>query len=197
MSDVKINRRLNLVLTVDRADGSTVHVHSVPVSQAVYEAHYTFFAKVMSSLYEDVQNPTMVARIAYLRMRDLIRKDSELPNHARKFAGVESGLLADMWRLTNVIAPGANGYETIPFLEAEQRGLIDQEDCSEIRNDIAFFTVASWIHSSKERPGMYELLDNTGAQTTSLDVTEYLRSLPTLKPAASTGATEKQLSIPS
>lgn len=195
---MKLDRRLNLVLTVDRADGSTVYVHSTPVSRQVYEAHYTFIHKVMSSLYEDIgANPVAIQRIVYLRMREMIDNDAKLRPQQQMFAGVRQGFLEEVWRLTNVIVPGPGGYETIPFVEAEQNGTLDDDDVEEVKNDICFFTATSWIHRGKERLGMYELIDQSGGQTTSLHATEFQRSLPTLKPVASTGATAIPSLIPS
>ena len=37
---MKIDRKLNLVLSVTRDEGVEVFVHSTPISRAIYESHF-------------------------------------------------------------------------------------------------------------------------------------------------------------
>ena len=190
MVDFSINKRLNLVLQVERADKSVCHVHSVPVSYETYEANYTFLQKAMSSMYADEFSPATCSRIAFLRMRELAASDKD------RFGASAEALLAEIWRLTNVLVPGDQGYTTLPFHDVTKGGVMSVEDIREVQNYICFFTAASHSHNQKEREGLYELLDRFGALTTSLDVTGFRDSLQTSKPVENTGEKAVASSIP-
>lgn len=188
MPDPSINKRLNLVLSVERLDKSVVHVHSVPISREIYESHYTFITMVMSSMYSDDFSPATCSRIAYLRMRELGSKEE---NKAR-FGDIDKTLLAEIWRLTNVLVPGERGWETVPFYEvmerAQNQGPLDLDDVREVQNYICFFTAASWGHTSRgEREAMYDVLTRYGALITPSDVTVHRTSLSISSPEENIG----------
>lgn len=197
MPEPTINKRLNLVLSVERLDKSIVHVHSVPISREVYETHYTFITMVMSSMYSDDFSPATCSRIAYHRMRELAAREE---NRSR-FGDIDKTLLAEIWRLTNVLVPGDRGWETVPFYEvmegANGQGPLDLDDVREVQNYICFFTAASWGHTSRgEREAMYEVLTRYGAQITPSDVTVHKNSLSISKPDENTGEKQITSSVP-
>lgn len=190
--ELSINRRLNIVLQVERADKSVAHVHSVPIASEIFESHATFLMKTMSSMYSDDFSPAVCSRMAYIRMRELIAADPQ------RWGNIENTLLAEIWRLTNVIVPTPQGYQTIPFDELKNGNTphLDADDVRDVKNYICFFTVASWAHARQEREQLYEMLTKYGAQITSLDATAYLRSLPTSSQDVNTGAMVTASSIP-
>lgn len=202
---MKIDKRMNLVLEVDRGDAPTVYVHHTPISHAAYRQHFDFLAKAMAVMYGDGFAMPSCTRIAYFTMLKMIEGEREAaasqprPASAAPMPGrydhIEQTLFAEMWRLTNIIVPGERGLETVPFYEAAK--VLDEEDMDEVRNYLCFFTAASHVHSKRERAGMYEVLEASGAVITSLDCTEYSRSLQTSTQAASTGATPIPSSVPS
>lgn len=189
---MQINKRLNLVVEVERADGMVLQVHSTPVNRSIYERHYAFITKALTSLYADGLAPGASSRIAYLRMKELADTEAE------RFKGIDQSFFAEIWRLTNVAVPTNKGWETVPFFEMLQADNphMDADDVAEVQNLICFFTLGSWVHGRQEREGMYQLLTQNGVLTTSLPFTEFLRSLPTSKTGESTGATEILSSIP-
>jgi hypothetical protein len=103
-------------------------------------------------------------------------------------------LIAEIYRLTNVIAPGDNGWETYPFNVAKQRGVLDGDQAAEVENCIVYFTCASSIHLRAELSVAMDGLSTLwSAQTTSSNVTEYMRSLPIWTAEENTG--EKPVAV--
>jgi hypothetical protein len=99
--------------------------------------------------------------------------------------------MAEIYRLTNVIAPSEGGWDTMPFDVAKKRGVLTEDAAAEVENCIVYFTCASSIHLKAELAVATEGLNTLwNAQTTLSNVTEYMRSLPTLTMEESTG--EKQ-----
>jgi len=188
---MKIDKRLNLVVEVERADGVMIHIHSTPINRQIYERHYTFISKALTSLYADGMAPGACSRIAFLRMKELAETERE------RFNNVEQTLFAEIWRLTNVSVPTDRGWEQVPFFEVmNDTRHMDADDVAEVQNLICFFTLGSWVHGRQERQGMYDLLTQNGVLTTPLPFTEYHRSLPISKTGASSGETEILSSIP-
>lgn len=179
-----LDRRLNIVDTITTSDGRKLHVHSTPIRREIFDQHYLVLAKLISQLYAQDISPLIGQRIALRMVRDLA---DEL---GRK-ADVDTNLLPEIWRLTNVLVPdpAGGGYQTLPFERAISDGLIGEDDADVVRNLLCFFTAASWVHSQKELKEMiYPMLRTSGSQTVSSTLTDYRASLPTSTPAEPTGA---------
>jgi hypothetical protein len=192
----KINRRLNIVDEVTTDDGTTIYVYSQPVRREIWEQHYLLMTKGLASIYEGNLPPTMGARIALRMLRTTA--DSMGPDVREQ---LDTLLLPEIWRLTTVLIPDKEqgGWATLPFEKSIKDGYIDEDDAEVIRNQLAFFTCASWVHTRGELKEMiYPMMTVAlGAQIVSLTSTEFLNSLPTATPAANTGATATVSSIPS
>lgn len=190
---MKIDRRLNLVIPIDRADG-TIYVHSAPISRPVFEQYFKVIAQTFSAIYTQGLGFTSGPRVAAWLLRDQATKAGVWDGEA----GVERGLMNEIRRLSNVVVPSARGWTTIPFQDAVDGGSINDDDRSEVENAIVFFIVASSMHTRKELPAVLEGSTALwGAQTTSLNCTEYANSLPTPTATENTGGTVKASSIPS
>lgn len=193
---MKIDRKLNLVIPIDREDGSRIYVHSSPISMAVFESYYLVMAKTFSSIYNEGLGVTAGPRIAAL----VLKRVADNMGIWEGETGVRNGLVNEMRRLTNVITPSDDGWQTIPFKEAIDRGLIDEDEVSEVENALTFFTVAYRLHRKVEREAILNGASRLwGGLIESLDSTEFMRSLPTSTPTAPTGAnpTATPSSIPS
>jgi len=187
---MKINRKLNLVLSVTRDDGVEVYVHSTPISREIYEANFLALSKTVSSMYEEGLAPGICSRVALLMLK-------EVATRLNRTEAIERTLLPEIWRLTNVIMPNEKGYETVPFQTVINNSLLNKEDISEVQNFLTFFTAASWVHKNVELETLiYPLLQSSGGQTTSSNCTEYANSLQTSKLVENTGATATPSSIP-
>jgi hypothetical protein len=180
MAEVKINRRLNLVLSIEGEKGR-VHVHSVPISRSVFEDNWLVISRTLSATYMNKLGPVMGPRVAALALRDEAKEMGI-------WEGVQNSLLQEIKRLTNVIVPSERGWETLPYGEAIKRGWLDEDQVAEVENSLVYFTCASWMHPREQfitvMDGMRTLW---GAQTTSSNVTEYQRSLPISMPVETTG----------
>jgi hypothetical protein len=192
----EINRRLNIVDEVTSADGVTIYVHSTPVRREIWEQHYLLMTKTIARIYEENLPPTMGARVALRLMRTMAQSmgDAVLDQ-------LESLLLPEIWRLTTVLVPDKEngGWQQLPFEKATKDKLIDDDDEDVIRNHLAFFTAASWVHTRTElREMIYPMMRAAlGAQIVSLTSMEFLSSLPTATPTANSGVMATQSSIPS
>lgn len=183
-----IDKNLNLVIPVDTKRGEA-YVHSSLVSLQAFHAHWRPIAKAFSDIYGDgvMGSP----RIAHLALKDAFRD-----------MGYEVEFNEVFWpevvRLTNVVLPVDGGYKTYPLdTITKQDGMIEEIELDEIYNAIAFFTVASRMHTNRARTGHLSLLSLWGARIESFNVTELKDSLPTSTPDEATGGKETASLIPS
>lgn len=186
MAEVKLNRKLNLVMDIETGDG-IVHVHSVPITREVFEDNFLVISRAFTAVYTNGLGPVTGPRVASL----LLKQEALTLGVWEK---TQQSLMAEIYRLTNVVAPGPNGWETMPFDVAKKRGVLEDETAAEVENCIVYFICASSIHLKAEmevaREGLKTLWN---AQTTSLNVMEFTRSLPILTPEEITG--EKQTAV--
>lgn len=171
MAEVKLNRKLNLVVSVETEKG-TVHIHSVPIGRSVFEDNYLPISRAFTAVYTNGLGPVTGPRVAAL----LLKEEAQKLNIWER---TQQSLIAEIHRLSNVIAPGPSGWESMPFDVARKRGVLGDDDAAEVENCLVYFTCASSIHLRAELTVALEGLSTLwGAQTTSLNVTEYMRSLP-------------------
>ena len=181
---MKLNKRLNVVIAIDREDGSTVHVHSTPISTDVFDQHYRALSKTYVEMHAGgVGN--VGPKIAYKVLRDVAKtlgcwKDP---------GGVEQSLIGEIYRNTMVLVPTAQGYEQVLFYQAKQQKMIDPEDIQEIEGRLVFFTCSVFLMQRHELSMLYEMLLYWGVQTTALNSTDYMNSLSTSNADANSGVT--------
>jgi hypothetical protein len=203
--DLSLNRKLNLVIPVDIRDGITAYVHSTPISREVFESYYQVIARTFNGIYQGGLGPLSGPRVAKLELRR-IATEMGLWDGAN---GVNSGLIGEIHRLTNVIKPRVTdrgggdlssvktGWAIEPFEDVLRQKYFDDDDISEIENAIVFFIVASAMHKRSELGPMFEGLSKLwGAQTVSSNCTEYSASLPTSIETENIGEKRKRSSIP-
>jgi hypothetical protein len=181
---MEINEKLNLVVPLERPDGTKVFVHSVPIGRETFENFYDVFMLAWERIW-DTPNKQAGPRTAMTILRASAKDLGRWEDVAGKpGSGAESGLLGEVWRLTNIVVPrevSAAGY--LPWDVAIKRGFLDEDDQYEAGNAIAFFTVASKMHYRKERNAILRhVAPSLGAQYTSSTVTEFVASQPTLTP---------------
>jgi hypothetical protein len=192
---MKIDQRLNIVIPLDIPGGGVMHVHSTPISRDVFERYFMTIARTFSAIYNQGLGVIGGPRVAAL----LLRKVAEDAGEWDGPAGVEYGLMAEVRRLTNVVALDPTiGWTTLPYQDALDGGIVDPEDAAEVENAIVFFTVASAMHRRSEMGSIFDGLSSLwGAQTSSLNCMAFAASLPTSTETANTGARETPSSIPS
>jgi hypothetical protein len=179
-ASVTLSRKLNLVLSVETAKGK-VYIHSTPISRAVFEANFLVISRAFTQIYTNGLGPVAGPRVAKL----LLQQEAETLGVWER---TQQSLIGEIYRLTNVFAPGVSGWEPMPYDAARKRGLIDDDQASEVENAIVYFTCASAIHMKAELMIALDGLSTLwGAQTTSSPPTEFQRSLPTSTPVETIG----------
>ena len=182
MTELTLDRKLNIILKVDSAKGP-VYVHSSPIGREVFEDNFLVISRAFTQVYTNGLGPVTGPRVAALLLRDEAKKMGV-------WERTQQSLMAEIYRLSNVIAPNGSGWESVPFNVAKQRGILDPDDAAEVENCIVYFTCASSIHLRAELTVATEGLSTLwNAQISSSNVTEYMRSLPILTQEETTGET--------
>ena len=173
MSDnVKISRRLNLEARIDRADGTFVVVHSMPISTETFESYQMILGQTLAAMYEmgigNSVGPNMAAGLL-----------KHVATRSNRWNEVQTGLLPEIFRLTNVIVAENGAWRPIPWDVARQRNLIDAEDAAEVTGAIIFFIVVSALsRRSQVGPRLAEPGLIWGFKTTLSTPMELAASLP-------------------
>lgn len=190
---MKIDRKLNLVIPIDRDDGTKMYVHSMPISFETFERYYLVIAKAFAALYSESLTFMGGPRIAALMIRDAALA-IPLPGGGTAWEGtegVERGLIGEMQRLTNLVALGDNGWQMTPYSDALKRGVIDREEASEVDGYVSFFMLNYWMQKRSKRSTMLDAAASLWRwQLTSSSVMEFTNSLTTLTGDTTTSQTE-------
>jgi len=193
---VKINRQLNLVQEVE-TDKGTLYLHSMPLSVEVWRNYFLVLSKTYAQLFAQGIHTIAGPVIARLMLERIARTDGvwEGPE------GVEHGLLAEMRRLSNVLAPTGNGWDLVPYEVALQRGLIDADAAEEMEGALVFFICLSSVLRGPKMMERLEIqltmLDRLwDARNTSLDIMAFHASLQTSTPVVNSGAKMPGLLVP-
>lgn len=184
---MKINRKLNLVVPVDLADGeSTGHVHATAVSKEVYIKHIILLGKVYSSIFSENLHCVSGPRIAYFLLKEIAEKQKIWEG----IDGVNNTLINEIIRLSNLIYPvEGKGYDTMPLDVAIDKGIIDLDEAI---NELVFFTCFSAINKTYQLEVWMSTVNMLwNSVTTYLNATEYTTSIKTSNVTGNTGETEK------
>ena len=65
MANVKLNRKLNLVLSAGSED-DTIYIHSTPISRAVFEDNFLVISRAFTAVYTNGLGPVTGPRVAAL-----------------------------------------------------------------------------------------------------------------------------------
>ncbi|EPR6207432.1 hypothetical protein ACU7NU_004025 [Escherichia coli] len=180
---MKISRNLNLIIPVQTEKGNG-WIHATPISKEVFKEHFFILSKTFSAIFSEGLGVVAGPRIAFL-MLERISRDS---NAWEGDKGVRNTLVNEVIRLANLVYPvEGKGYDTIPLDMALEREIIDLD---EVAGELIFFTCVSSINSPEQAKGTMDVVNGIwSTQCSSLNLTEWIASLPTLKSAASSGAT--------
>ncbi|HCN7965992.1 TPA: hypothetical protein N7A89_004371 [Escherichia coli] len=180
---MKIAKNLNLIIPV-RTEKGNGWIHATPISKEVFKEHFFILGKTFSAMFSDGLGVVAGPRIAFL-MLERISRDS---NAWEGDKGVRNTLVNEVIRLANLVYPvEGKGYDTIPLDMALEREIIDLD---EVAGELVFFTCVSSINSPEQAKGTMDVVNGIwSTQCSSLNLTEWIASLPTLKSAASSGVT--------
>lgn len=187
---MKISRAMNLVVPVELETG-TVYVHSSPISKEIFRQHFFILSKVYAALFEEGLG-NIGPRVAYMMLEKVAIESGVWEGEM----GVKNTLMNEIIRLSNLVAPRAGkGWEDMPLEVAIDKELVDPE---EVLNDIVFFICICAVNKPGEARTVMEAACGVwSSQITSLNVTEWTASLPTLEPEGSSGETENMSSATS
>lgn len=180
---MKISRNLNLIIPV-RTEKGNGWIHATPISKEVFKEHFFILSKTFSAIFSEGLGVVAGPRIAFL-MLERISRDSNIWEGDK---GVRNTLVNEVIRLANLVYPvEGKGYDTIPLDMALEREIIDLD---EVAGELIFFTCVSSINSPEQAKGTMDVVNGVwSTQCSLLNLTEWIASLPTLKSAASSGAT--------
>ncbi|EKR5141961.1 TPA: hypothetical protein ACGS6O_003319 [Escherichia coli] len=180
---MKIAKNLNLIIPV-RTEKGNGWIHATPISKEVFKEHFFILGKTFSAMFSDGLGVVAGPRVAFL-MLEKISCDSGIWEGDK---GVRNTLVNEIIRLANLVYPvEGKGYDTIPLDMALEREIIDLD---EVAGELVFFTCVSSINSPEQAKGTMDVVNGIwSTQCSSLNLTEWIASLPTLKSAASSGAT--------
>ena len=192
---MKINRDLNLVLTVDRDAGSPAQIHSTPISAAVFEQYFLTISSTYAAMVE--RGPTWVMQMGPRTALMMLKRVAEADKVWEGPEGIEKGLLNEIWRLTNVLTPTETGWEMLPFEDAVRRKYLTEEDVATAKNAICFFSVVyAAIQPRAREASISAIFGLFGALVTSSNATDYMSSLPMPTQAVAIGEKARASSIP-
>ena len=188
---MKISRNLNLIIPV-RTEQGNGWIHATPISKEVFKEHFFILSKTFSAIFSEVLGVVAGPRIACL-MLERISSDMNIWDGEK---GVRNTLVNEIIRLANLVYPvEGKGYDTLPLDMALERGIVEFDD---VAGELVFFTCVSSINTPEQTEQMMLAVSGMwNSRTSSLSLTEWIASLPTLKPVASSGATASTLSATS
>ncbi|HAU9271270.1 TPA: hypothetical protein JEX60_004224 [Escherichia coli] len=180
---MKISRNLNLIIPV-RTEKGNGWIHATPISKEVFKEHFFILSKTFSAIFSEGLGVVAGPRIACL-MLERISSDMNIWDGEK---GVRNTLVNEIIRLANLVYPvEGKGYDTIPLDMALERGIVEFDD---VAGELVFFTCVSSINTPEQTEQMMLVVSGMwNSRTSSLSLTEWIASLPTLKPVASSGAT--------
>lgn len=180
---MKIAKNLNLIIPV-RTEKGNGWIHATPISKEVFKEHFFILSKTFSAMFSEGIGIVAGPRIAYLMLertaRDMNIWDGE--------KGVRNTIVNEIIRLANLVYPvEGKGYDTIPLDMALEREIIDLD---EVAGELVFFTCVLSINTPEQAQDTMEMVNGIwSTQCSSLSLTDWIASLPTLNPTASSGAT--------
>ncbi len=199
---MKIDRKLNLVIPIEREDKTALWVYASPVRKEVFETYFLVLAKTFSALARNGLDPRSGPSVAALMLREVamatLRNDGSNWWDGDDGVGGKTGLLAEIVRLANCLVATEEGWQTLPLQEALDKKLVTDDEKSEVMNLLAFFTAASLVAPKQDRP---VLLNGMAAiyqlETTFSPFTEWANSCKTRIAAENTGEKAPQSSTTS
>lgn len=182
-----IDRKLNLVMPIDRGD-SKIYVHAMPISTQVFEKYYLVLAKTFSAFAENGIIVTSAPSVAKLVLKQVseetFRETGDNWWNGDDGVGGRVGLIEEIIRLCNVI----DGDTVRPLKDLMTSGLIDEDTASDLISLLIFFTVASRVPPKGDRERLIRGMASIyRLQALYLSAMDFLNSLKTSTSVDSTG----------
>jgi hypothetical protein len=190
---MRIDRKLNLVIPIDRGDESKLWVHVTPIRKEIFEAYHLVLAKTFSAFAQNGLDPRSAPSVGALILKSIAQgtqRDNDAGNWWDGDDGVggRAGLLAEIVRMSNCLVGTDKGLQMTPLQEALDKSMVTDEEKAEVMNLLVFFTAASLIAPRNDRPilvrGMAAVYN---LESTYSNFTEWSTSLRTQMQKENTG----------
>ncbi|MDE3023901.1 MAG: hypothetical protein KGI54_18950 [Pseudomonadota bacterium] len=201
---MRINENLNLVLPVreDEDGNPLVYAFHTPITREIFEASFRIIAATKASLFGKgfVFAADTGPRIAALTLKDEGRRDAEsrgeVDEQGHPRDGGAHALLAEIKRLTLILAPSSHGWDMLPVDTAIHSEYMDEDEWREVESALVFFTCPYALATKTVKENLASVIASVlRGLITSSPVSEYAASLPKL--TGKQGSTEKESSVPS
>ncbi|HAT3897178.1 TPA: hypothetical protein I9Y29_001591 [Citrobacter freundii] len=172
---MKIDKKLNLVCSISRDDGSLIYVHTSPFPYEVVEEHCLMLGSLFTSFIAQVGG-LGAARVAAMMLRKKIKKEQELTGQDGP------NIVDEIQRQTTVIFNDNGQWKSVPLDSAMKQGIISADEFREVEGEIVFFMVSSAIQKPELiKPTVGSVIGMFGGQLTLSTATEWRGSLLTSK----------------
>ncbi|MDE4779652.1 hypothetical protein PXW68_11475 [Klebsiella quasipneumoniae subsp. similipneumoniae] len=186
---MKIDKKLNLVTSVTREDGSTVYLHVTPFPYEVVEEHCVLLGNLFTNFITQV-GPLGSARVAAMMLKKRLKQEQEARlEDGKSLSDLPKSLtlVDEIQRLTVVIHNVGGQWNTTPLEVAFKQGIIDPDEYREVEGEVVFFMVSSAIQKANLiAPTVGTVIKMYDGQLTSSSVTVFRDSLQTSKPDTDT-----------
>lgn len=172
---MKIDKKLNLVCSISRDDGSLIYVHTSPFPYEVVEEHCLMLGSLFTSFIAQIGG-LGAARVAAMMLRKKIKKEQEVAGHDGP------NIVDEIQRQTTVIFNDNGQWKSVPLDSAMKQGIISADEFREVEGEIVFFMVFSAIQKPELiKPTVGSVIGMFGGQLTLSTATEWRGSLLTSK----------------
>lgn len=191
--NVSSDLKLTFPVKWNAAGEPTVYAYHVPIDRLTFEQNYRLIGGTLAMLQSRSVGPNVID-VATLALKDIGRRDARewgLPDGLSvEDGGMAVPLLAELKRLTYIIAATPNGFESIPASIAIARNVISAEDWEEAEAALVFFTVGFATKRRNLPQVAADLASPLQGSITSLVPTEWAASLSMSTPAATSFTTD-------
>lgn len=177
---MKIDKKLNLVCSISRDDGSLIYVHTSPFPYEVVEEHCLMLGSLFTSFIAQVGG-LGAARVAAMMLRKKIKNEQEVTGQG------SPNIVDEIQRQTTVIFNDNGQWKSVPLDSAMKQGIISADEFREVEGEIVFFMVSSAIQKAHLIAATVgSVIGMFGGQLVSLNVTAFRDSLLTSNPPTDT-----------
>ena len=186
---MKIDKKLNLVTSVTRDDGSIVYLHVTPFPYEVVEEYCVLLGNLFTNFITQV-GPLGSARVAAMMLKKRLKQEQEARlEDGKSLSDLPKSLtlVDEIQRLTVVIHNVGGQWKTTPLEVAFNQGIIDPDEYREVEGEVVFFMVSSAIQKANLiAPTVGTVIKMYDGQLTSSSGTAFRDSLQTSKPDTDT-----------
>lgn len=185
-----LDKTLNLIIRLDDDQGKArAFIHSAPIARQVFEQYFLVIAQTWADMVSRGFLANAGPRVAALMLRDIAQQRNEWDGQA----GVANGLMAEIRRLTSVVYPSDQGWQSVTLHHAitqvgAEGAPLTEDDVGEAESRIVFFIVASAMALSAQREAILSVSGRVWRfRVERLSCTDLIDSLRTSRAADVTG----------